>query len=226
MSALHWKGIRVLGSIPRFDLPVLAVAALLLAGGLAYARSTVPAARPVRAFGGAVQLTLPAGWAGRERGGVYTARRASLDGLGPSLVVRSVPPPARPEPEEGVGGAGFVGAVEPDPAHDAAIAFETALARMEEERRQSGVGHRILDAEEKNAFGGHPSTWSHYAIVREPPGTTPGAAVVPIVVRGVDVLVRRRDGGLWQVSAEAVAAPGGALDEELVRALEDLRVSR
>jgi hypothetical protein len=216
----------LVGSFPRVDAPVLAIAALLLAGGLAYARSTVPGARPVRALGGELRLTLPAAWVGSEHDGVYTARRASIEALGPSIEVRAVAPPPREAAAEAGDEDFLFAASAPSGAHDAALAVENELARMEDERRQSGAGYRVLQSEEKRAFGGHRSTWSHFAIVRDPPGTRPGVAIVPLVVRGVDVLVPRRDGGCWRVSAEAPAEPGGALDEGVTRTLEGLRLGR
>src|SRR5687768_14074748 len=135
----HWKGLALGSSVRRVDPALLAVAALLLLGGLAYARTTAPAARPVRALGGALRLTLPAGWTGSERAGVYTASRPSLDGLTPSIQVRRVPAPA-PEATERPAGDFLVGA-EPDVAPASpALAMETALNRMEDERRRSGIG--------------------------------------------------------------------------------------
>jgi hypothetical protein len=226
LGGVHWKGLVLSNSVPRVDLGVLGIAALLLASGLAYARGTIPGVRHVKAQDGAIRMTLPAGWVGTERAGRFIARKPSLVAAVPTTVeIARVIPAPRPRAAE----AGeFLDAAEAPapPAPDPALATETELARMEEERRRSGVGHRVLETEEKNAFGGHRSVWSHWALVRDPAGTSAGAAVLPVVVRGVDVLVPRGDRGFWRVSAEAPASADGALDPEVVRAIESVRLAR
>jgi hypothetical protein len=186
----------------------------------------VPGVRQVQAQRGAVRMTLPAGWVGTERAGRYVARKPTLvAAVAPTVQVTRVDPSARPAAAQ----AGeFLDAAEASPASapDPELATETELARMEEERRQSGSGYRVLETEEKNAFGGHRSIWSHWALVRDPAGTSAGAAVLPVVVRGVDVLVPRGDRGFWRVSAEAPASADGALDAEVVRAIESVRLGR
>jgi len=222
----RWRGLTLARGLPRWDPGVLAVATLLLAGGAVWARGTVPAERAVKTRSGAIRMTLPAGWVGSERAGGYVARRPSLGGIASTVRVSpleaTAPEVVAPPPDNELHGTAPDVAVASDPA----LATETALAQMEEERRTSGAAYRVLETEEKNAFGGHRSLWSHWVLVREPAGASAGAAVVPLVVRGVDVLVPRGERRFWRVSGEAPAPADGGLDPEVLRAIESLRLAR
>ena len=144
-SHTSWKGLALGRSLPGADWPVLLIAALLLAGGMVHARTSVPGARAVEALDGELRLTLPAGWVGAERAGVYRARPAGLELSGPSIEVRSLAPPA-PQPTEVSAGEDFLLSAQPSRVPDAALATETELSRMEDERRQTNIGYHVLDS--------------------------------------------------------------------------------
>jgi hypothetical protein len=96
---------------------------------------------------------------------------------------------------------------------------DLTLARIEQSTQQSGVGYRVLSSDSKLAFGNHPATLTYHALVKDPPGSAPGAAVLPVVVEGMDALVITASGKAWRVSAEA---PVGQR-HELERVLDSLR---
>lgn len=186
------------------DMPVLVLSALLLLGGTAFAGASAPPDRTARAFGGMVKVTLPAGWTGSRRGDIYVVRQPRLDGYAPSIVIRKLQPP---------GG-------DPDP-----MWVDLALAQMDRETQESGIGYRVLSTEERLAFGNHPATFTYYAIVRDPPGTLPGAAVLPAIVGGIDVLVITNGRRAWRISASAPADEMGDRDSPIRRTLESVRLS-
>jgi len=202
------------------DLPLLAAAGLLLAGGAAYAAGTAPAAHEVNALDGRITVSLPAGWAGDEHDGVFEARPPSLDGVPPTLSVAPVTP-AEAAPPAREAGEYLMGEAPAEPAGGAALDVE--IARMEERRQRSGVGYRVLRTEEREAFGGHPSAFTHYAIVRDPPGTAPGSAHLPEVVVGVDVLVQTPD-GLVQISASGPPDAMRGEGSEISDMLDSMRI--
>ncbi|MCB9603553.1 MAG: hypothetical protein H6720_24810 [Sandaracinus sp.] len=190
---------------PAVDLGVWVIAVVLLGSGYAYARSTEPGARRVFAFEGAMHANLPAGWSSHEEEGRFVAQLPGLDGVPPTVVVE---PLTVPDDEEG-----------------AALFFDLELTRMQEARAEGGVGFRVLHVDEREGPGGSTGTWVWYAIVREPPGASPGDAVLPVLVHGVDVLVKTRGGHAWHVGA--FEPLHGSDDEErrLASVVEGIRFS-
>lgn len=181
----------------------------LLAGSVAYARTTAPAPRDVHAFDGRVVFSLPAGWSFSEDEldddhRVFVAQRPSLDPIHPTVMVE-------PVEVEGTADALFV---------------DLEVTRMQEARAERGVGYRVLHVDERDAVGGHKSTWIWYAIVRDPPGAEPGAAVLPIVVVGVDVLVITEEGSAWHVAAFEPLHESPDDEGNLRAIVEALRISR
>lgn len=166
---------------PSVDLGVWIVAIVLAGSGLAYARQTEPPARRVFAFEGAMSATLPAGWSGHEQEGRFVAQLPSLDGIPPTVVVEPLQMPSDPE--------------------QAALFHDLELARMQESRARSGVGFRVLHVDERPSPEGGSETWVWYAIVRDPPGSQAGDAVLPVIVHGVDVLYTRASGRAFHVGA-------------------------
>jgi len=182
------------------DGTVWLVALLLLGGSYAFAQSTQPPARTVDALDGAVAVTLPSGWAHGEEDAFFTAEHPSMDGMPPTLTVTRL---------EG----------ELDP-----MARDIALARMEEERADHGVGYRVLHIDERtDAFGGNEATLVWWAMSQDPPGSRAGDAVVPLVVEGVDALVHTPGGESFHVEAFE-ATHGVDVEDELQRILRELRI--
>lgn len=183
------------------------VTAVLLAGSVAYGRAAAPTAREVRAFEGRVLFPLPAGWSGHEETSgehrAFVAQRPTVQGLAPTVLVEPVEPPDE-------GGAD-------------ALFRDLEVARMQEVRASRGVGYRVLHIDERAPEGGPRSTWVWYAIVRDPPNVPAGAAVLPIVVVGADVLVITEAGNAWHVAAFQPAHSGADDEAALRRIVEGLR---
>ncbi len=187
------------------DAALLASTALLLAAGFSYARATTPGARHVTALGGALVLTVPRGWSGAAEPGRYRTSAPGLSDHGATLSVREIAVPG--------GGPGLP-----------ADFVDLELARIERVTARSGVGYRVIETEERAAFGQSRSHWTHYAIVRDPRGSAPGAAVLPAVLRGVDVLVTTGAGRAFHVQAEAPADVFGEQTGPLRRTIESVRI--
>lgn len=176
------------------------VALLLLGGSYGFSMTTQPPARTVDALDGAVAVTLPSGWAHHEEGGTVTAEHPSMDGMPPTLSVRRL--------DE-----------ELDP-----MGRDLAIARMEEERADHGVGFRVLHVDERtDAFGGNEATLVWWAMSQDPPGSRPGDAVIPLVVEGVDALVLTPGGEAFHVEAFE-ATHGIDVEDELQDVLRQLRI--
>lgn len=197
--------------VPRMDLGPWIVTLALLAGSVAYARATAPAPREVHAFEGHVLFSLPAGWSFSENQlasdddthTVFVAQQPSLNSIHPTVLV---------EPVDVEGSAD-------------ALFIDLEVTRMQEARAESGVGYRVLHVDERDAVGGHKSTWVWYAIVRDPPDSEPGAAVYPIVVVGVDVLVVTEDGA-WHIAAFEPLHESPDDEGHLRSIVEGLRIRR
>ena len=190
------------------DTGVFVAVLLLLALGASLGRHGQPEARAARAFDGAVRFTVPAGWAGHEEEHEgrtqYVAQLPGFDGVRPTVIIENV------TPEGGV-----------DP-----LFADLQLARIHEAREAEGVGYRVLHVDERASFGGHDATWTWYAMVVDPPHADPGAAVLPIVVVGVDVLVLTAEGEAWQVRAFEPAHDSADDEDELERILATVRIVR
>ncbi|MGB0680118.1 MAG: hypothetical protein ACPGUV_10695 [Polyangiales bacterium] len=163
------------------DWPVLVVTALLLTAAATYAWAQQPAAQSVQAFGGRVTLTLAPGWHLEPRDGMLFARPAAVDDPMAGLSIRRLHASRASRP--------------PDPA-----LLDLHLAQVESSRARSGHGYRVLRTEQTRSFGGHAALWTHYALVRDPQDHAPGAAVLPVVVRGVDVVLHVAGGDLYHVA--------------------------
>jgi len=198
----------------RMDWGPWVVTLALLAGSIAYARASAPAPRDVHAFDGHVVFSLPAGWSFSEDRldddhRVFVAQRPSLEPIHPTVVV---------EPVEVEGEAD-------------ALFIDLEVTRMQEARAARGVGYRVLHVDERDGstgdgVGGHKSTWIWYAIVRDPPDVEAGAAVLPIVVIGVDVLVITEEGNAWHVAAFEPLHESPDDEGNLLAIVEGLRISR
>lgn len=195
--------------LPRMDWGPWVLTVALLAGSVAYARTTAPAARDVHGFDGHVVFSLPAGWSFSEDTvsedhRVFVAQQPSLNPIHPTVLV---------EPVEVEGNAD-------------ALFVDLEVTRMQEARARAGVGYRVLHVDERDAVGGHKSTWIWYAIVRDPPDVQAGAAVLPIVVVGVDVLVVTDRGRAWHVAAFEPLHESPDDEGHLRAIVEGLRISR
>lgn len=188
---------------PRIDWALWLVAIVLVATGWFFARSTFEPARQMTALSGEVELTLPEGWASSELGSTYTASPASLGTIGASLQITRVAVPGE---------------------LSSPVFFDLELARFERDTADSGMAFRVLQTEEKAGFGDHQCSWTHYAIVRDPAGAATGAAVLPVVVQGVGILVQTEDGRLYRISAEAPADEFSLEAGALARAISSLRI--
>ncbi len=166
-----------------------------------------PAARDVRAFGGQVLIPLPPGWSSHENTQgehpTFVAQVPTIEGLSPTMRVE----PVEAHDESGTG----------------ALFRDLEVARMQEARASEGVGYRVLDIDERQPEEGPQSTWVWYALVRDPPNVAPGAAVLPVVVLGVDVLVTTGAGHAWHVAASQPARGGPDDKDTLRRLVEGLR---
>lgn len=177
---------------PRPDLPVLIAAALLLAGAGGWLAARGPEAGAVQAMGGRIEAALPAGWVGEDGEGSYEAGPLALDPTGPRLRVVTL--------------------------QDAASDPDSALLRLEEERRRAGYGYRNLRVEQRAAFGVDDATWSWFAMVVDP--VSGGEAkTLPVVVRGVDICLPSAGLGvsLWGRADELAEA-------DIERILSSIRV--
>jgi hypothetical protein len=169
----------------RFDLSVVLIAVLALAAGAGYRHAVVTPARTVEGLEGTVRVEVPAGWGVDRDEQRLLVHRPALGEISPTLRVE------RLSTADGELTPSFV---------------DLQLARIERKRARSGMGYRVLDAEERTAFGGHESSWTHYALVRDPPGTQGGDPVMPVVVEGYDVLVTTGDGRAYHIAAWARAS--------------------
>lgn len=158
----------LVGAPRPIDAGVWIAAALLLTASAGFARVARPGAHPLRALDGHVALTVPPGLTADETGGALIVRRPALGSVAPTLRVELLERPADVPP---------------------ALFNDLALTRIERERARSGVGYRTLDAGEAPAFAAEHSSYSRYAVVRDPPLSQPGDAVMPVVVTGFDALV-------------------------------------
>lgn len=171
-----WAGLRYAG--PRLRWPrdwdpavVLITAACLFSVGV-YLRLSVPPERATEGLGGAVVARLPAGWVAEDYEGVFTVERPTLGAIPTRIEMRWL---------EDVG--------ESD--------VDLLLARVGQTRSATGAAFRTLSVEERRVFGGYEGVAVRSALVRDPPDSRPGDAVMPVVVVAVDVLVRRGDRYLW-----------------------------
>lgn len=182
----------------RYDLSVVLVTALCLGAGAGYRHLVTGPARTTRGLGGHVTLRVPPGWVAEEDGGTLRVARASLGSSPATVQVTRIR--------------------EPGPAV-APTELDLLGARIEARRAESGHGYRVLAAEERSAFGGHPALFTRYALVRDPSGLPADAPVLPEVVVGVDALVTPSSGAVYHVAAWAPEArfqkPGGELSQVL-----------
>lgn len=190
-------------AVPRVDWLVWLVAASLLVVGWITSRSIIGPEREVTALDGEISMDLPAGWNSSEHYNSFTVGPAAFGDITPTVAITRLD-----VPDDG-----------PDP-----VFVDLQMARIEQATANTGVGYRVLSTSEMEAFGGHSTSWTYYAMVREPPGSSSGAAVLPIVVQGVDVLVTTEDGQAFSVSA---SAPSDAFSTEtgpIHKVLSSLRI--
>jgi hypothetical protein len=119
----------------------------------------------------------------------------SLDEVVPTLTVSRLEQAlADEEPiEEG----DFLGDAPPAPD---VFSFDVAVSQMHTDRREAGVGYRVLDTADGRAFGSARTAQNRFAMVTDPPGTVPGSAVIPEVVIGIDALIDLGPAGIYQLS--------------------------
>jgi len=183
---------------PRLDPAVWLMTALLIGGGVAFARGSAPPAHTVTAFDGAVTATVPSGWASYEEEGHLLIHKPTIDEISPTVEVRPLETDGDP------------------------LFADLALARLHHQRAETGVGYRVLHAEDRPSFGGHQASFTHYAIVQDPPGVEPGAAVLPLLVVGVDVLVLTDDGRAYHVASYETRDTDDDTDLERLAIVEEM----
>lgn len=191
------RTLRSRASLLRPDYSVPIIAALCLGAAAAYVTWVLRPAHTATVQGGRVVMWVPPGWSTDREGERAILSPRTLRPLAPRVTVRRV--------GDTEGG-------------DDPVRRDVVQARIAQQRAAEGMAYRVLDASDEQAFGGHDSTWTHYALVREPPSAA-GEDVLPVVVRGVGILVQA-DGGLYHVDAWAPATPEGRLDPGLRDALE------
>ena len=192
--------LRIVGA-PRFaDVGVWMAAALLLGSSAAFGRVAGPGSRSLDALGGDVHMNVPAGYSTTEDADGVSVQRPALGSVAPSLAVRRIALPAGTDP---------------------ALFRDLELTRIERARADSGVGYRTLEAGDTAAFGAEHSSFSRYAVLRDPPLSVAGDAVMPIVVVGMDALVMN-GGAAYHVSTE-VDASDEAGAAQLAVMLQSLR---
>lgn len=179
---------------PDYSVPILA--ALCLAVAAVYVHWVLRPARTATALEGRVALWVPPGWSVDREGERAILSPRTLRPFAPRITVRRVG----------------------QTAGDDAVQRDVAQARIAQQRAAEGTAYRVLDAEDRRALGGGDTTWTHYALVREPPNNA-GEDVLPVVVRGVGIFVQA-DGGLYYVDAWAPATEDGGLDPALRAALD------
>lgn len=190
---------RIVGAPRPIDLGVWLVVALLFGASAAFARVSQPESRTVDGLDGAVHLTLPAGYSMQDRDGEFVVQRPALSSVAPRLSIRRLTRPATVDP---------------------ALFRDLELTRIERERALSGVGYRTLDAGDEPAFGAEHSSFSRYAVVRDPPLAQAGDAVMPLVVTGLDALVMNgEDAYHVSTSVDATDADGAAELDTLLAGL-------
>ena len=148
----------------------------LLGGGISYAQQQTPAAKPVKGLENNVSVTLPKGWTTHTAKTGFTLEQSGLGQHLPSVHFAHV-------------GKAKDGR-ETKPTQTADI----LLFGMEQDRKKAGVGYRTLKVEERDAFGGHKTMWSHFAYLAE--NDSAHGESMPTLLRGwilLFQLIRRPD---------------------------------
>lgn len=191
--------------LPVADWRVLLVASSLLGAGAAYSYASRVPARWMLLAEGSVRLELPAGWSLDSSKNVYSAHPPSLGDVSPTLQVR---------------------ALRLTQPHRVAAWLDLMAERAEQSRAMWGAAYRVLRSEEKKAFGKHPSLWTYFSVVRDPDDAVAGAAVLPVVVVGVDIVVATREGNAYHIAAWAPAPEFEDPKSDVQRLLGSLQIIR
>lgn len=197
--------LRLGGDLPLVDVGVIASALVLLACGAAFAHFSAAPSRWTSLLGNSVRLQLPARWSVDQEGGIIAVHPPSLGDVPSTLEIR----PLRP-----------VG------VDMASVWLDVMTARVEAERANWGTSYRVLRSEQKKAFGQHPSSWTYFAAVRDPGGVLSGAAVLPVVVVGVDIVLTTSQGRAYHLAAWAPAAEFEDPDSPIQNLLNSLQILR
>lgn len=202
------------------DWPVWVVAAVALAAAVLYRDSYTASAERVSVISDQIHLVSPAGWAGSlQEDGSYVIHPPALEAYPPTLRVLELGAEGEdPAPEE-------EGAEEATDSETEPSVTELAN-QVRAHRRSMSTAYRVLQTRQTKSFGGHPALWTYYATVLDPPGTLPGDAVVPLVVIGVDIVVRPSDGKTFLVEAHLAASDFSAFQQsELPAVLDSLVIA-
>ncbi|NOY92870.1 MAG: hypothetical protein GXP55_16925 [Deltaproteobacteria bacterium] len=192
---------RLVGAPRPVDLGVWLVVAILLGTSAAFGRISRPDSHPLDALEGNVHLSVPAGFSATEDQGTVIVQRPALGHISARLEIRRAPLPDGMDP---------------------ALFRDLELTRIERARSASGIGYRTLEAGDEPAFGAEHSSFSRYAMVRDPPLSRAGDAVMPVVLTGMDSLVM--NGSLAYHVSTQVEANDRAGSAELESLLRSLRI--
>ena len=190
-----------LGSSLALDLPVWILSILCLAGGLVFAKAQTPPATVIDAFDSTVRMTVPSGWSYKK-----TAERVIVEQV--SLLRRSAHIHV-----ESLSAAGHHASTPP-----ATPSTDLFMLNLEQERRSRQSAFRTLRVEEKEAFGSQRSMWSHFAFLAEPP--TGQDEELPVLMRGVDIVVTRGAAPRWLIRS---SWPANAGELPIQKVLDSMR---
>ncbi|MCA9583039.1 MAG: hypothetical protein KC416_14665 [Myxococcales bacterium] len=152
------------------DGAVLLAAAVLLGIGAYYRSTVIMEARTVEALSGGVTVSIPAGWFSEERDGVFEAELPVPGVEGPRVRIERF---------------------------DGNPNDEVLRAEVDAARTGRGSLHRDLFSESRSVGGDHGVEWVHSAWVVEGGGLSHDEGRVPLVMRGIDFLIRRPSSVFW-----------------------------
>ncbi len=195
--------LRLSQSLRLVDIPVVLIAFGFLAFGFFSRQQGVTPDRQIELFGKQVQIQVPSGWVVEKLGTLCRIHPPMLGEIAPTLEIRHIKADTQ----------GF-----------APTFMDIQMTRIEKQRADSGSNYRILQTEDKKAFGTYRSLWSHFAIVRDPPGMQEGAAVLPVVIQGVDILVMASAQHAFHVTASAPSDLYQRLGHAIHEGISNIRI--
>lgn len=193
--------LRLVSGLRAWDPSIIAVVAVVMLGVGVYRREILSPVKKVRALGGAVRASLPPGWNADETKDQVILRKPALSTIAPTVVIRKLSELMTPS------------------------LLDAELARIEASRASSGIGYRVLEAQERSSFGGHPTHWTRYALIVEPRAAGSSQIMLPVLIEGVDVLVTPSHGSAYHVAAWTTASNFQDPDCELKNVIESLQLA-
>lgn len=178
---------------PGQDIWVWGIGLLFLLGANGYAGSQIQGDITVQVLEEKVSLHLPLGWTGRDTENGYVAKPIGFERARPQIQIAKVRLAQESNKQDKrVANVGDLQLSQRHQFKSHQIKEEVSLLelsdiellKLEEKHRQDGTGFRVLNTEEKKAFGGHHSIWSWFALVQEA-SLKQG---IPSVLYGVDVV--------------------------------------